>query len=163
MRVRLRRPPGTLFKRRTRTAGIAASWAYLFVARGDAPLVIAGRPISEREKLLGASAVSVAVIFFLTSVGSVLFSAVCIGLAGACAARRALVELRLKASRRCRGVCRYALSSDSADLQCDSRAGVATHGALRVPDDLFLDDVSDSSSFFPSLLPSSGSGPRPLV
>jgi len=65
------------------TTGIAASWAYLFVARGDAPLVIAGRPISEREKLLGASGVSVAVIFFLTSVGSVLFSAVCIGLAGA--------------------------------------------------------------------------------
>lgn len=80
-------------------AGVAASWAYLFVVRGDAPLVISGRTISEREKLLGASGLSVAVIFFLTSVGSVLFSAVCVGL-----------------------------------------AGVAVHGALRVPDDLFLDD-----------------------
>jgi hypothetical protein len=84
VRARLRGAPrGTSFK--WRGAGIAASWAYLFVARGDVPLVIAGRPISEREKLLGASGVSVAVIFFLTSVGSVLFSAVCIGLAGACA------------------------------------------------------------------------------
>ena len=69
------------------------------MVRGDAPLVISGRTISEREKLLGASGLSVAVIFFLTSVGSVLFSAVCVGL-----------------------------------------AGVAVHGALRVPDDLFLDD-----------------------
>lgn len=87
--------------RRRTCAGIGAAWTYLFIVRGDAPLVIGGRTISEREKLLGASGASVAVIFFLTSVGSVLFSAVCIGL-----------------------------------------AGVAAHGAVRVPDDLFLDDVS---------------------
>jgi hypothetical protein len=30
------------------------------------------------------------------------------------------------------------------------RAGVVAHGALRVPDDLFLDPVNDSGSFLPS-------------
>jgi hypothetical protein len=82
-------------------AGIAASWAYLFVVRGDAPLVIAGRAVSDREKLLGASGASVAVIFFLTSVGSVLFSAVCIGLAGAASqhARTRAACLRWRVSR----------------------------------------------------------------
>jgi hypothetical protein len=81
----------------------------LFVVRGDAPLVIGGRTISEREKLLGAAAISVAVIFFLSGVGSVLFSALSIGV-----------------------------------------AGVAVHGALRVPDDLFLDDVAQPQGFLPS-------------
>ena len=80
-----------------RGAGIAASWAYLFVVRGDAPLVIGGRAISEREKLLGASGASVAVVFFLTSVGSVLFSAVCIGLAGARPRRAAAAATRRSA------------------------------------------------------------------
>ena len=89
--------------------GLGSAWGYVFVVRGDAPLVIAGRAVSEREKLVGAAAISVAVIFFLTSVGSVLFSALCIGL-----------------------------------------AGVAVHGALRVPDDLFLDDVAQPTSFLPS-------------
>ena len=57
--------------------------------------------MSEREKLTYSSAVSLIVIFFLSSVGSVLFSALSIGL-----------------------------------------AGVAVHGALRVPDDLFIDDAA---------------------
>jgi hypothetical protein len=82
---------------------------YLFFVRGDAPLVINGRVLTEREKLMGAGGMSVLVIFFLTNVGSILFSAICIGLAGICA-----------------------------------------HGALRVPDDLFLDPVSESGSFLPS-------------
>ena len=136
MRARLSGAPrGTSFK--WRGAGIAASWAYLFVARGDVPLVIAGRPISEREKLLGASGVSVAVIFFLTSVGSVLFSAVCIGLAGAC-----------DVTARCAGggwqrqrLPRVRRSTNEACSR-PARAGVTAHGALRVPDDLFLDDAN---------------------
>jgi hypothetical protein len=106
---------GTLFK--WRAAGIAASWAYLFVARGDMPLVIAGRPISEREKLLGASGISVAVIFFLTSVGSVLFSAVCIGLAGACTA-----PVELRGRRATAGICCRCVRSS---------CGASPHARLR--------------------------------
>jgi hypothetical protein len=64
--------------------GIGAAWVYLFFVRGDAPLAVGGRVLSEREKLMAASGASVLVIFFLTNVGSVLFSAICIGLAGAC-------------------------------------------------------------------------------
>jgi hypothetical protein len=57
-------------------------WTYLYVVKTD-QLVIGGRPISEREKLIGTGGLSLIIIFFLTSVGSVLFSAISIGLAGA--------------------------------------------------------------------------------
>jgi hypothetical protein len=110
-------------------AGIAASWAYLFVMRGDAPLVIGGRAISDREKLLGASSISVAVIFFLTSVGSVLFSAVCIGLAGAwlrawpAAAVRWLTRVRAQAWRRT-AQCASRTTSSSTPWTCAPRRSV---------------------------------------
>lgn len=45
-------------------------WFYLFMVR-TAPLVINGREFSEREKLLGMSAASFVVIFFLTNVGAI--------------------------------------------------------------------------------------------
>lgn len=112
-----------------RRAGIGAAWVYLFFVRGDAPLVINGRTLTEREKLIGAAGTSVLIIFFLTNVGSILFSAICIGLAGA---------LRLAAFRSL-----PSLSSRPPD------PGIFAHGALRVPDDLFLDPVADTGSFLP--------------
>lgn len=54
--------------------GLAASWVYVFALRSS-PLVISGRELSERETLLGMSGISFVVVFVLTSVASVLFSA----------------------------------------------------------------------------------------
>ncbi|GIL66956.1 hypothetical protein Vafri_20460 [Volvox africanus] len=59
---------------------VAASWVYLFMIR-TAPLQIGGRTISDREKLIGMSALSFITIFFLTSVGTVFFSALSLSLA----------------------------------------------------------------------------------
>ncbi|WIA34058.1 hypothetical protein OEZ86_012436 [Tetradesmus obliquus] len=66
---------------------LAASWVYVFAIR-QGPLVISGKELSEREKLLGMSGISFLVVFVLTSVANVLFSAltlscVIIGLHGA--------------------------------------------------------------------------------
>jgi hypothetical protein len=60
---------------------------------------------SDREKLIGMSVLSLIIIFFLSSIGSVIF----MGLGLGC-------------------------------------AGVAAHGAMRVPDDLFLDENAVSGS-----------------
>lgn len=57
---------------------LTAVWGYVFVVR-TAPIVIAGRTISEREKLLGMTGMSFITLFFLTGVGAVLFSALCLG------------------------------------------------------------------------------------
>eukprot|EP00898_Chlorokybus_atmophyticus_P003078 jgi/Chlat1/3771/Chrsp259S03913 len=62
-------------------AFLLAAWGYLFVVRQD-PLVIGGRTFSEREKLLGMAGITAVVVFFLTSLGSVLFMAVGLGVAG---------------------------------------------------------------------------------
>ncbi|KAG2444341.1 hypothetical protein HXX76_001097 [Chlamydomonas incerta] len=59
---------------------LAGSWIYVFLMR-TTPLVISGRTLSEREKLIGMSAVSFITIFFLTSVGTVFFSALSISIA----------------------------------------------------------------------------------
>lgn len=85
---------------------LGTTWVYLFVVRTEA-LVIQGRQVSDREKLIGMSGLSIVVIFFLSSVGSVLFMGLGLGL-----------------------------------------LGVASHGAMRVPDDLFLDDSAESEGFF---------------
>lgn len=82
---------------------LGACWAWLFGVR-TAPLVINGRQFSERETLVGAAAVSAVVVFFLTSVGTVLFTALGI-----------------------------------------SVAAIAAHGATRVPDELFTDEIEGSS------------------
>lgn len=95
--------------------GLGSSWVYLFAIRSE-PLVIQGRTTSEREKLLGMSAISLILIFFLSSVGSVLFMGLGLG-----------------------------------------AAGVAAHGALRQPDDLFLEDAADNESFFAFLKPPAAS------
>ncbi|GIL82986.1 hypothetical protein Vretimale_8508 [Volvox reticuliferus] len=59
---------------------VAASWVYLFMIR-TAPLQLGGRTISDREKLIGMSALTFITIFFLTSVGTVFFSALSLSLA----------------------------------------------------------------------------------
>lgn len=91
--------------------GLGASWIYMFVVKTD-PMVINGRTFSDREKLMGMSALSLVIIFFLSSIGSVIF----MGLGLGC-------------------------------------AGVAAHGAMRVPDDLFLDENADNNGFFAFLKP----------
>ncbi|KAG2489999.1 hypothetical protein HYH03_011466 [Edaphochlamys debaryana] len=59
---------------------LAGSWIYVFLVR-TAPLQLGGRTLSDREKLMGMSAVSFITIFFLTSVGTVFFSALSLSLA----------------------------------------------------------------------------------
>ncbi|CAL8463503.1 g3037 [Coccomyxa elongata] len=61
-------------------AFLTMAWVYLFVVR-QAPIVIGGRTFSEREKFIGISIITVIVIFFLTSVGTVLFTALGISVA----------------------------------------------------------------------------------
>ncbi|KAB1217675.1 PRA1 family protein B1 [Morella rubra] len=63
---------------------LLAGWAFLYVFRqSDQPLVILGRTFSDRETLLGLSLLTVIVIF-LTSVGSLLISALMVGFAIIC-------------------------------------------------------------------------------
>ncbi|KAA8517469.1 hypothetical protein F0562_017762 [Nyssa sinensis] len=65
--------------------GLLAAWLFLYLFRpSDPPLVIFGRTFSERETL-GILIVSSVVVIFLTRVGSVLISALMIGLAVVCA------------------------------------------------------------------------------
>lgn len=61
-------------------ATLLAAWVYLLFVRTQ-PLVIGGRQLSEREKVLGMAAVSFITIFFLTSVGTVFFSSLSFSLA----------------------------------------------------------------------------------
>jgi len=91
--------------------GLGAAWVYMFVVKTE-PLVISGRTFSDREKLIGMSALSLIIIFFLSSIGTVIF----MGLGLGC-------------------------------------AGVAAHGAMRVPDDLFLDENAGDNGFFAFLKP----------
>ncbi|XP_010543179.1 PREDICTED: PRA1 family protein B5 [Tarenaya hassleriana] len=63
---------------------IVASWMFLYLFRpSDQPLVLFGRTFSERETLGGLILTSIFLIF-LTSVGSVLISAVMVGVAAVC-------------------------------------------------------------------------------
>eukprot|EP00200_Dunaliella_tertiolecta_P000359 CAMPEP_0202362338 /NCGR_PEP_ID=MMETSP1126-20121109/14551_1 /ASSEMBLY_ACC=CAM_ASM_000457 /TAXON_ID=3047 /ORGANISM="Dunaliella tertiolecta, Strain CCMP1320" /LENGTH=218 /DNA_ID=CAMNT_0048956491 /DNA_START=25 /DNA_END=681 /DNA_ORIENTATION=+ len=56
-------------------AVLLVAWGYLLFVR-QSPLVISGRQISEREKMLGMTLISFITVFFLTNVGTVLLSAV---------------------------------------------------------------------------------------
>ncbi|KAL1535453.1 PRA1 protein B3 [Salvia divinorum] len=90
---------------------LLAAWLFLYLFRAsDQPLVVGGRTFSDRE-VLGILVVSTIVVVFLTSVGSVLISALLVGLAVVC-----------------------------------------THGAFRMPEDLFLDEQEPSSTGFMSFL-----------
>ncbi|THF96042.1 hypothetical protein TEA_010809 [Camellia sinensis var. sinensis] len=93
-------------------------WLFLYVFRpSDPPLLIFGRTFTERETL-GILVLSTVLVIFLTSVGSVLISALMVGLAIICG-----------------------------------------HGALRVPEDLFLDEQEPvaSATGFLSFLAGAGS------
>ncbi|KAM5560553.1 PRA1 family protein B4 [Rosa sericea] len=85
--------------------GLLAAWLFLYLFRpSDQPLVIFGRTFSDTQTLMGLVGLSVFVVF-LTSVGSVLISAIMVGV-----------------------------------------AVVLVHGAIRVPEDLFLDEQDTSAS-----------------
>ncbi|KAG8390151.1 hypothetical protein BUALT_Bualt01G0053700 [Buddleja alternifolia] len=89
---------------------LLAAWLFLYLFRpSDQPVVIGGRAFSDRE-VLGILLVSSIVVVFLTSVGSLLISALLVGLAVVC-----------------------------------------THGAFRMPEDLFLDDQEPANSGFLSI------------
>ncbi|KAK3032861.1 hypothetical protein RJ639_037038 [Escallonia herrerae] len=65
--------------------GLLAAWLFLYLFRpSDPPLVVFGRAFSERETL-GVLILSTIVVVFLTSVGSVLISALMVGAAIVCA------------------------------------------------------------------------------
>lgn len=99
---------------------LMAAWGYVFIVR-TAPLTIAGRTISEREKLLGMTGISFVTLFFLTSVGAVLFSALCLGV-----------------------------------------TVIALHGAVRVPDDLFTDEVVENGSIWSAITGGGASVPQTM-
>ncbi|KAK9283123.1 hypothetical protein L1049_011354 [Liquidambar formosana] len=64
---------------------LLAAWVFLYLFRpSDQALVVLGRPFSDRETL-GILVVSTVVVVFLTSVGSLLISALMVGLAIVCA------------------------------------------------------------------------------
>ncbi|XP_058208574.1 PRA1 family protein B4-like [Rhododendron vialii] len=64
---------------------LLAAWIYLYLFRpSDSPLVILGRSFSDTETL-GLLILSSVVVVFLTSVGSVLISALMVGIAIICA------------------------------------------------------------------------------
>ncbi|KAK6121992.1 hypothetical protein DH2020_044266 [Rehmannia glutinosa] len=95
----------------SRVVILLAAWLFLYLFRpSDQPVVVAGRTFSDRE-ILGILVVSTIVVVFLTSVGSLLISALLVGLAVVC-----------------------------------------THGAFRMPEDLFLDDQEQASTGFLSFL-----------
>ncbi|WCJ19961.1 prenylated RAB acceptor 1.B3 [Euphorbia peplus] len=63
---------------------LLGAWVYLYLFRpSDQPLVVLGRTFSERETL-GVLVISTIVVVFLTSVGSLLISALMIGLGIVC-------------------------------------------------------------------------------
>lgn len=64
---------------------ILAAWIFLYLFRpSDQPLVVLGRTFSDRETL-GVLVVSTVVVVFLTSVGSLLISALLVGIGIVCA------------------------------------------------------------------------------
>ncbi|KAI4306506.1 hypothetical protein L6164_029778 [Bauhinia variegata] len=65
--------------------GLLASWAFLYLFRpSDQPVILFGRTFSDRE-ILGILVVLTVFVVFLTSVGSLLTSALMVGLAIVCA------------------------------------------------------------------------------
>ncbi|GAB4827656.1 PRA1 protein B3 [Ancistrocladus abbreviatus] len=64
---------------------LLGAWLFLYTFRpSDQPLILLGRTFSDRETL-GILVVSTVVVIFLTSVGSLLISALMVGLASVCA------------------------------------------------------------------------------
>uniref|UniRef100_A0A7S0T494 PRA1 family protein n=1 Tax=Mantoniella antarctica TaxID=81844 RepID=A0A7S0T494_9CHLO len=95
-------------------SAIGSAWTYVYLVRTE-PLKIGERPVSEREKVLGMSGISLLIVFFMSSVGSVILSGFGVAL-----------------------------------------LAIGAHSAVRVPDDLFIDDSANDNGFFSFLSP-----PRP--
>ena len=95
-------------------SAIGAAWTYMYLIRTE-PLKIGERPVTDREKMLGMSGISLLIIFFMSNAGSIIFSAFGVSL-----------------------------------------LAIGAHSAVRVPDDLFIDDSANESGFFSFLQP-----PRP--
>ena len=95
-------------------SAIGAGWTYMYLIRTE-PLKIGERPVTDREKMLGMSGLSLLAVFFMSNAGSVIFSAMGVSL-----------------------------------------LAIGAHSAVRVPDDLFVDDSSNEGGFFSFLQP-----PRP--
>ena len=55
-------------------SAIGAAWTYMYLIRTE-PLKIGERPVTDREKMLGMSGVSLLAVFFMSNAGSVIFSA----------------------------------------------------------------------------------------
>lgn len=55
-------------------AGLMLVWSYFYIIKSG-PLVLGGRELSDREKFMGLSGISLITIFFLTNVGAVIFYA----------------------------------------------------------------------------------------
>ena len=55
-------------------SAIGSAWTYMYLIRTE-PLKIGERPVTDREKMLGMSGVSLLAVFFMSSAGSVIFSA----------------------------------------------------------------------------------------
>ncbi|KAL3834796.1 hypothetical protein ACJIZ3_009532 [Penstemon smallii] len=101
---------------------LLAAWLFLYLFRpSDQPVVVGGRTFSDRE-ILGILVVSTVVVVFLTSVGSLLISALLVGLGVVC-----------------------------------------THGAFRMPEDLFLDEQEVGNSGFLSFLGNAAAAAAPSV
>lgn len=92
-------------------SAIASAWTYMYLVRTE-PLKIGERPVTDREKMLGMSGISLLAVFFMSSAGSVIFSAMGVSL-----------------------------------------IAIGAHSAVRVPDDLFIDDSANDSGFFSFLQP----------
>ena len=97
---------------------VAASWAYVFAIRAE-PIVVSGRILSQREKLVGMSAGSLVVLFLLSSVGYTLMYAVFMSGVFSWSARPRLCAVASSALREGPAVCGAASdASTPAPLWC---------------------------------------------
>eukprot|EP00951_Prasinocladus_malaysianus_P006027 scaffold42586_cov48-Prasinocladus_malaysianus.AAC.1 len=124
-------------------ASLAASWIYMFAIR-TSPVMIGERALSEREKFLGMCAISFVVVFFLTSCLLHPYNERRIGVHGWAASHMGILH-------RMHFITSVHLISISVASVLFSAVGcgaavIAAHGALRTPDDLFLDEADQSGT-----------------
>lgn len=118
-------------------AALMGGWAYVFVLR-TAPLVIAGRTLSDREKLMAMAGVSVITVFFLTRCAVVSGGPRHLGVA----APPLTLTPRPSPGLQLQPTASVPLSVGTVLFSALSISCcvIALHGATRVPDDLFLEE-----------------------